>query len=641
MTEPDPHEPTESLVKRAGQLVNRMLGMVEESKAVQKAIPSAIKQAFSALSLSTVAEPPSKAAPPAFTSAVCPHPSTLARLRRFMKNDEAEFTCPEQAQALDAVLAGTQHVLLIGPTGMGKSSVFLIPAKESPRQVTIVLVPLSALRVDFSKRCSKLNIACSEWTERSPRETTIVTVSPENAKKGAFLGWATNLRLRRRLLLFVVDELHFFRTHRDFRECFSLHRNLVQLSESFFPLAPYNRSAHALTQGVPFLLMTATCPPELEGELLEQLSVQNCVVIRATTPRPEISYNVHVLDSKISAENCLVESVKEARASYRTGEKGLVFCRSHEATEHLASLLGCPSYHRDGRTVDELRVIYDEFTGGDGQNIMVSTSLLGAGVDIPHVRHVWHFGVPWSLIDYVQETGRGGRDGRPAYSHVFTWKVELESLPQKLQYTEDVMRQWLTQPSDCRRVLIGQILDNRPTSCTLLRRSNFCDHCRADEEHCRPRSPIKFFRVPASVSPAKAIPPIQGQQAVIPGPSSALDPEPASSPPDPGPSASTPGTGSSSHHISDPGPSSCQLPPSAHQTPDSAPTCHHTTPVQSHQVPADRATAAPAQSSPPPYSGHRPPGHGDPSPQVPQMTEFSNSLLSRKNPSQVRPMATS
>ena len=638
MTEPDPHEPAESLVKRAGQLVNRTLGMVEETKAVQRAIPSTIKQAFSALSLGTAAEHPSEAAPPAFTSDVCPHPSALASLRRFMRNDEAEFTCPEQAQALDAVLAGTQHVLLIGPTGMGKSSVFLIPAKESPRQVTIVLVPLSALRIDFSRRCSKLGIACSEWTEGSPRETTIVMVSPENAKKGAFLGWATNLRLRRRLLLFVVDELHFFRTHRDFRECFSLHRNLVQSSEYSSPLAPYSRSAHALTKEVPFLLMTATCPPELEGELLEQLSVQNCVVIRAATPRPEISYNVHVLDSKVSAENCLVESVEEARASYGTGEKGLVFCRSHETTEHLASLLGCPSYHRDERTVDELRNIYDEFTGGDGQNVMVSTSLLGAGVDIPHVRHVWHFGVPWSLIDYIQETGRGGRDGRPAHSHVFTWKAELQSSPRKLQYTEDAMRQLLTQPSDCRRVLISQILDNRPTSCTLLKRSNFCDHCRTDAEHCRPQSPIKFFQVPASVASAKALPPVQDQQVVNPRPPSASDPEPASSPSDPGPSALTLDTGSSSHHTSDPGPSSRQLPPSAHQTPDPPSAPHHAPPVWSRQAP-DHVPAAPAQSTPP-YSGHRPPGRRAPSPQIPQMTEFFESLLPRKGPSQVRTAAT-
>lgn len=36
--------------------------------------------------------------------------------------------------------------------------------------------------------------------------------------------------------------------------------------------------------GVPFLLMTATCPPDLEREILEPLSLPSCLVIRAATP---------------------------------------------------------------------------------------------------------------------------------------------------------------------------------------------------------------------------------------------------------------------------------------------------------------------------------------------------------------------
>lgn len=114
---------------------------------------------------------------------------------------------------------------------MGKTSVFLIPATESPRQVTIVLMPLSALRIDFARRCYRLGIVCSEWTDAGHSETTIVMVSPENAAKQTFLEWAVNLRLRGRLLRFVVDEVHFYSTHKDFRKCFSSHRRLVESSE--------------------------------------------------------------------------------------------------------------------------------------------------------------------------------------------------------------------------------------------------------------------------------------------------------------------------------------------------------------------------------------------------------------------------
>lgn len=283
--------------------------------------------------------------------------------------------------------------------------------------------------------------------------------------------------------------------------------------------------------------MTATCPPELETEILEQLSISNCLVIRAVTPRPEISYNVHILGSKGSAESWLMESVQQALASYEAGDKALVFCRSHATTERLASLLKCPSYHRDGRTVDDLRIIYDRFLEDDSQNILVATSLLGAGVDIAHVRHVWHFGIPWSLIDYVQETGRGGRDGRPAFSHVITWLGELKGTGREMNYTEDAMRQWTIQKSSCRRVLIGQVLDNKPTSCVLLRHSNYCDCCRVAAQDPRPPSGITFFPAPILVAPVQVPPPLAHQPS-DPSPPTHVDAPPpttSSQTSDPGP----------------------------------------------------------------------------------------------------------
>jgi ATP-dependent DNA helicase RecQ len=52
--------------------------------------------------------------------------------------------------------------------------------------------------------------------------------------------------------------------------------------------------------------------------------------------------------------------------------------------------------------------------------IMVSTSAFGAGVDYASVRRVLHFGGSASLLNYIQECGRGGRDGRPFDAVTFT-----------------------------------------------------------------------------------------------------------------------------------------------------------------------------------------------------------------------------
>ena len=75
---------------------------------------------------------------------VLPHPSLLASLCSFLSDPRASFKTPEQAEALEVAINGKEHLLLIGPTAMGKSLVYMLPAALFDRaMVTLVLLPLS------------------------------------------------------------------------------------------------------------------------------------------------------------------------------------------------------------------------------------------------------------------------------------------------------------------------------------------------------------------------------------------------------------------------------------------------------------------------------------------------------------------
>ena len=165
-----------------------------------------------------------------------PHPSLIKMLCDFLGNPHATFKTPEQAEALEIVMAGDRHLLLVGPTAMGKSLVYMLPAAQRTHGITCVLLPLSALHLDFDRRCRDLGIESSRslpGMNEQPR-TRIVYVSPEHAQTSTFTNYLISTSRLGLLVQVVIDEAHLIKLHSKFRFCFSALQPLVA-SRKYYP----------------------------------------------------------------------------------------------------------------------------------------------------------------------------------------------------------------------------------------------------------------------------------------------------------------------------------------------------------------------------------------------------------------------
>ena len=66
------------------------------------------------------------------------------------------------------------------------------------------------------------------------------------------------------------------------------------------------------------------------------------------------------------------------------------------------------------------KAVQKEWT--DGTKWVFASKAFGMGIDKPNVRTIFHAQVPTSILDYAQEVGRAGRDGKPSFCYLPTYE---------------------------------------------------------------------------------------------------------------------------------------------------------------------------------------------------------------------------
>jgi ATP-dependent DNA helicase RecQ len=306
---------------------------------------------------------------------------------------------PGQREVIDAVAEG-QDVLAIMPTGAGKSLTFQLPSYIKNDGLTIIVSPLLSLIED-----QMLHIR--ERGERGvARLTSMETLEEKqeilnHLKRYRFLYLSpeqlavphvTRALARTKIQMLVVDEAH----------CIS------QWGHEFRP--EYARLGELRKQlGSPqCMAVTATAPETVKRDIVEKLALFSPAQFVHSANRPEIRLIVERLGSedKMRRLSELVHDVPKP---------AVIYTATRREAEALALHLDDALFYHGGMSTEDRRLVQSQFLR-DEVAIMVCTSAFGMGVNKDNVRSVIHYQIPATLEAYMQEIGRAGRDGEPAFA---------------------------------------------------------------------------------------------------------------------------------------------------------------------------------------------------------------------------------
>lgn len=327
---------------------------------------------------------------------------------------------PGQEEIVDLIL-DRQNVLVVMPTGAGKSLCYQIPALVSDR-LAVIVSPLVALMDDqvAGLRANGVAAACvhsglsreeqvANWRSVASGQCRLLYLSPER------LMTARMLEALERLdpAFLIVDEAH----------CIS------KWGASF---RPEYEQLSALGERFPnaaIAAFTATADEATREDIVQRLFRGKGKILLHGFDRPNLRLSAL---AKTDWRKQLLSFLEDKRE-----DAGIVYCLSRKSTEEVAEFLrgsgvNAIAYHA-GQEADVRRANQNRFMT-EAAVVMVATIAFGMGIDKPDIRYVCHLNLPSSMEAYYQEIGRAGRDGLPAETLLL---FDLSDMRQRRQFIEN------------------------------------------------------------------------------------------------------------------------------------------------------------------------------------------------------------
>ena len=356
----------------------------------------------------------------------------------------------------DAFCKGRQIVLL--PTGAGKSLCFQVPALllEGP---TLVIYPLLALMTDQQRRMEEGSLRSVMF--RGGQTAQEREENFRRIREGAKIIIANPEVLQSKALVQQLKKVGICHVAIDEAHCVS------EWGDSFRP--SYLGLGEVLKElDVPVITaFTATASPPVLARVAEILFDGQAHIVRSESDRPNIHY--YVRRAAVKKKAALYLAATEQRPM-------IIFCGTRGKSEDMARELnfcfgrGTAQYYHAGLEKSEKEEIEKWFYNSrDG--ILCATCAYGMGVDKKDIKTVVHLEASATAEAYIQEAGRGGRDGSVAKA-ILLWSLQdsMDYSVYKAGSREAALRDF-AETTSCRRQVLLDALGAEQAVCSG------CDVC--------------------------------------------------------------------------------------------------------------------------------------------------------------------
>lgn len=308
-----------------------------------------------------------------------------------------------QKEIILSVLEKNDTVALL-PTGGGKSMCFQIPALAKDG-ICIVVSPLIALMQDQVQNLNQRGIKAKTIPSGSSQDEIITLfdnlrfgnfkflyISPERIQSKFIQEKIKQLNVS----LIAIDEAHCISEWgHDFRPSY---RNIAILKE--------------IHPQVNIIALTASATQEVLNDIILSLHLKQPKVFKKSFFRENLAYQIYETEDKLYKLKQIVTKIKAPI---------IVYVNTRKKTAEISAFLNANNFksgfYHGGLSSVEKKIAFNDWMT-EKTPIIVATNAFGMGIDKPNVRVVIHLNLPYSIENYMQEAGRGGRDGNKAFSVV-------------------------------------------------------------------------------------------------------------------------------------------------------------------------------------------------------------------------------